>query len=70
MAKDKDKLEPLEVCCFNCQHKEICRLVNEIWHPQFKQRLRSIAPLNKQQQFFEAAERMLARICDKYNPGL
>jgi hypothetical protein len=71
MGEDKKtKLEPLEVCCFNCQLKKICRIVNGIWHPQFKQNLREAAPLDKQQQFFEGVERMLARICDHYNPEL
>jgi len=67
MANKKDELEGIEVCCFNCRHKDICRIVNGIWHPDFKMNLQKAAELGNQQKFFEGVERMLARICDKFD---
>lgn len=64
----KDELEATEICCFNCQHKEICMIVQELWHPRLSERLRKVTEANKLKKFYEGAERMLARICDKFFP--
>lgn len=64
------ELTPTEVCCFNCKNKDICRLVNNIWHPDFKRNLGLATIADKRTKFFEAAERFLAKVCEYYEPEI
>lgn len=59
-------LVPKETCCFNCMNKPICRIVNSIWHPDFKRNLGLATIADKRTKFFEAVERFLAKVCEHY----
>lgn len=61
-----DELTAKETCCFNCKNKEICRLVNNMWQPDFKRNLGLATVQDKRTKFFEAVERYLAKVCDYY----
>lgn len=67
---NKDELKAVEICCFNCKLKSICKIVNNIWSPEFKRNIAQAAEADKVQRFFEATERLLAKICDFYEPEI
>lgn len=66
----RDELKAVETCCFNCKLKSICRIVNNIWSSEFKKNIAHASEADKVQRFFEAAERLIAKICDFYDPQL
>lgn len=63
-----DELTSKEVCCYNCKTKDICRIINNIWHPEFKKNLGHATIPDKRTKFFEAVERFLAKVCEYYEP--
>ena len=66
----RDELKAVETCCFNCRLKTICKIVSNIWSADFKKNIAPASEADKVQKFFEAAERLLARICDYFEPQL
>ena len=67
---NRDELKAVETCCFNCRLKKICRIVNNIWSADFKKNIAQASEQDKIQKFIEASERLLARICDLFEPEL
>ena len=67
---NRDELKAVETCCFNCKLKSICQIVNNIWSPEFKKNIAKASEADKVQRFFEATERLLAKICDFFDPQL
>lgn len=66
---DKERLEDPEICCWNCRNKGICALVHGLYTKDFKGILLQVAGREKATMFFEAVERVLAKVCDFYDPS-
>lgn len=72
MGKDEktEGFDGAEICCFQCGNKAFCNVVNSMWHPDFKKNLGNVAERPRMVKFTEGVERMLARICDHFNPAI
>lgn len=67
---NRDELSPVEICCFNCRLKNICKIIGNIWSSEFKKNIAQASEADKIQKFFEASERLLAKICDYFDPQI
>lgn len=56
----------IEINCFNCANKNICVVINNLFPPEFKSLLSRVASREDMQKFYEAVEKMLARICQNF----
>lgn len=65
---DREVLGEVQVECFNCRHKSICMIVNNLWPGDFKQRFGQVVKAEDRNKFFEAVERILARLCTHFDP--
>lgn len=66
----KKEITEVETCCFNCRHKAICMVVQFMWNDKFKPRLAAVMRAENRVKFFEAVERVLARLCDHFDPNI
>jgi len=56
----------IEINCFNCANKEICIVIDRLFPVELKTALAKVASRQDMQKLFEAAEKMLARICQNF----
>lgn len=70
MPKKEEEYLEVEVCCYNCRHKDICMIVQSMWDEKFKPRLKAVMKPEDRQKFFEAVERILARLCTHFDPNV
>ena len=56
----------IEINCFNCANKEICIIVKSMFPIEFRSALAKVASRPDMQKFYEAVEKMLARICQSF----
>lgn len=66
---EKEYIE-VETCCFNCRHKSICMVVQFMWNENFKPRLAAVMKPEDRPKFFEAVEKVLARLCTHFDPNI
>ena len=56
----------IEINCFNCENKEICIVIDRLFPVEFKTALAKVASHQDMAKFYEAVEKMLARICQSF----
>lgn len=67
-SKRTNELEEvmIEINCFNCENKEICIVIDRLFPVEFKTALAKVASHPDMAKFYEAVEKMLARICQSF----
>ena len=56
----------IEINCFNCANKGICIVIERLFPVEFKTLLARTATPQDMKKFYEAVEKMLARICQNF----